>query len=103
MTDASVRRGGGVNEDALRQQAIKSLKTKREFRNHLLVYVLVNLLLVGIWAFTGADFFWPIFPLLGWGIGLGFHAWEAYGPGERMSEDEIQREMRRLGGSPGES
>jgi hypothetical protein len=90
-----------VNEEELRQQAIRSLKTKREFRTHLFVYVMVNLLLVGIWAFTGAGFFWPIFPILGWGIGLGFHAWEAYG-GERMSEDEIQREMRRLGGSPGE-
>ena len=32
--------------------------------------------------------------LAGWGIGLAFNAWEAYGRGNRaISEDEIQREM----------
>jgi len=47
----------GHERRRLRQQAIKSLKTKREFRSHLFVYVMVNLLLVGIWALTGANFF----------------------------------------------
>src|SRR4051812_7590767 len=33
-------------------------------------FVLVNLMLIVIWAATGAGYFWPIWPLLGWGIGL---------------------------------
>jgi hypothetical protein len=33
-------------------------------------FVAVNLLLIVIWAATGAGYFWPIWPLLGWGIGL---------------------------------
>jgi hypothetical protein len=27
-------------------------------------------LLVAIWAMTGADYFWPMWPALGWGIAL---------------------------------
>jgi 2TM domain len=56
--------------------------------------VTVNALLIGIWASTGAGFFWPVFPLLGWGIGIAFHALEVY-RGE-PSEEEIAKEMDRL-------
>ncbi|MDP8977235.1 MAG: 2TM domain-containing protein [Actinomycetota bacterium] len=27
-------------------------------------------LLVGVWALSGADHFWPVWPMLGWGVGL---------------------------------
>ena len=80
----------------LRDKAIESLKRKREFQAHLLAYVLVNAGLVTIWAVTGRGFFWPVFPMLGWGIGLAFHAVEAYGGGGSFSEDRIRREMERL-------
>ena len=33
-------------------------------------FLAVNLLLIVIWAATGAGYFWPIWPLLGWGLGL---------------------------------
>jgi class 3 adenylate cyclase len=31
-------------------------------------------MLIGIWAASGAGYFWPIWPMLGWGIGVGAHA-----------------------------
>ncbi len=40
---------------------------------HFTTYVLVMLLLVGIWAVTGAGYFWPIWPMMGWGIGVACH------------------------------
>jgi class 3 adenylate cyclase len=43
-------------------------------RIHLTTYVLVNVLLIGIWAASGGGYFWPIWPILGWGIGVGCHA-----------------------------
>jgi len=43
------------------------------FRIHAGVYVVVNLMLIGIWAASGGGYFWPIWPLLGWGIGVGSH------------------------------
>ena len=81
--------------DDLRERAIRRLKAKGEFKVHLLAYVLVNAFLVVIWAVSGADFFWPVFPILGWGIGLVFHAWDVYG--NEPSEEKIRREMDKLG------
>lgn len=80
--------------EVLRARALESIRKKREFASHLAAYVLVNGLLIVIWAVTGAGFFWPVFPLIGWGIGLFFHGWDVY-QGE-PSEARIQREMDRL-------
>ena len=44
------------------------------FRVHFTIYALVNLLLIGIWAASGAGYFWPIWPILGWGFGIAMHA-----------------------------
>jgi 2TM domain len=89
----------GSTEEELREQAIARLKKKRDFRTHIFIYCLVNAFLVGIWAVTSdADgFFWPIFPILGWGIGVGANAWDVYGR-KPISEDEIRREAERLRG-----
>jgi len=88
---------GAKTHEELRDQAIASLRKKRDFRTHIFMYVLVNAMLVGIWAITsgGDDFFWPIFPILGWGIGVAANAWDVYGR-QPISEDEIAREAERL-------
>lgn len=44
-----------------------------DFGEHLRVYVAVQALLVAIWAVTGAGYFWPVWPLMGWGIGVVVH------------------------------
>ena len=33
-------------------------------------YLSVMALLVAIWALTGTGYFWPVWPALGWGLGL---------------------------------
>ena len=43
---------------------------RRWDRDHVRAYVGVSLMLVAIWALTGAGYFWPIWPMLGWGIGV---------------------------------
>jgi class 3 adenylate cyclase len=43
-------------------------------RIHAAVYVAVNLFLIAVWAVTGAGYFWPIWSILGWGVGLACHA-----------------------------
>ena len=63
----------------------------------MFIYVVVNVMLIGIWAVTGAGFFWPIFPILGWGIGVGANAWDVYGR-KPITEEEIRRETERLQG-----
>jgi hypothetical protein len=80
----------------LRSRAIAILKKRRDFRAHLLVYLLVNGALVTIWAMTDTErFFWPVFVLVFWGIGVVMNGWDAYVASD-FSEDRIQREMHRL-------
>ena len=91
-----------MSESDLRQMAIIQLRKKRGFQAHALAYVMVNLLLVAIWVMTSpGGFFWPFFPMFGWGIGLAFNAWDVYSPGP--SEEGIRREMSRLGRRGGAS
>jgi 2TM domain len=83
------------SEQELRKLAVSRLKKKRDFSTHVVIYVIVNAMLVGIWAVTGAGFFWPIFPILGWGIGVGANAWDVYGR-KPITEEEVHRETERL-------
>jgi hypothetical protein len=79
-----------------RERAIKRLKKRHDFYGHLLVYALVNGFLVAIWAVTDLHgFFWPIFPILGWGIGLVLNAWDVY-RNDAFSEEQIRREIEHL-------
>ncbi len=85
-----------TRNDVLRDRAIKRLKKRRDFSAHLLVYVLVNAFIVSIWALTNPDgFFWPIFPLAGWGIGVVMNAWDVF-HNDEFDEEQIRREMDRL-------
>jgi hypothetical protein len=77
-----------------RESAIKRLKAKSDFRTSLIAYVLVNSFLVVVWVLGDGGTFWPIFPIAGWGLGLAFQAWNAYGL-RPVSEADIRREMER--------
>jgi len=83
-----------MTETTPHEAAVRRLEGKRDFRSHVAIYVIVNALLVVIWAATGSGYFWPIWPIAGWGIGLAFNAWAVYF--ERpITEEEIRREMER--------
>ena len=80
------------DRDEQREAALKRVKARRDFRTHVAAYVIVNTFLVAIWALSGAGYFWPIWVIAGWGIGLAFNAWAVYFE-KPITEDEIRREM----------
>jgi hypothetical protein len=86
-----------TDEMDLRARAESRVKARDEFRIHLVVFVLVNALLWLIWLMNdvGDGTFWPLYPLLGWGIGLFAHWWVTY-PRTASREAEIEREMQRM-------
>ncbi|NND76388.1 MAG: 2TM domain-containing protein [Ilumatobacter sp.] len=88
--------------DTRRSAAIARITDKRDFRTHALLYFAVNALLVVIWAASGVGYFWPIWPIAGWGIGVVLHAWNVFGQ-KPISETEIAEEMHRLDGPPSRS
>ena len=90
MTSAPQRQ-----DEELRQAAISRIRKKRGLYGHILAYVLVNGFLIVIWFVAGQGFFWPVFVLFGWGIGLAFNIWDVYSP-PKPSEKKIDEEMHRL-------
>ena len=68
-------------ENNQEQQLWEVAKQRAAFKKSLTSYVLVNTFLVGIWYFTSGrhdGHFWPIWPILGWGLGLGIQYVNAY-------------------------
>jgi hypothetical protein len=87
--------GGAEHERHVRAAAIRRIKKKSEFKAHVFAYIVVNGFLVGLWGRDGSWHFWPIFPILGWGIGVAFNAWDVYWRAV-PTEQQILREMDRL-------
>lgn len=83
-------------ESEQRKAAIERLKNRRSFVPHLVVFVVVNAALIGIWAATGAGYFWPAWVLGFWAIGLVMHAWTVFLQ-KPITEDDIEREVKRGG------
>jgi len=82
-------------DEARRALAIKRIEEKNGFRMHAVVYVVVNTMVLVIWLFTGAQFFWPIFPLSIWGMGLILHGYTVYRPAV-YTEQQVREEMDKL-------
>ena len=73
-----------------RVEAIKGLYI------HLTVYVVVNLILFSINMIVSPDGLWFLWPLMGWGVGLFFHALSVFGFGRGFSADWEERRIREL-------
>lgn len=57
------------------------LTTRRHLRRHARFVILAAVLLTGLWALSGAHFFWPAIPLIFLVMGLVRHArWSHYEP-----------------------
>lgn len=85
-----------VAPDDLRRAARERIEARRGFVPHLMAYVLVNTALIVIWVTVGhTGFFWPVIPLVLWGVGLGMHAWSAFFS-KPVTEADVEREVERL-------
>jgi uncharacterized membrane protein YecN with MAPEG domain len=77
-----------------REAARRRLQAKRDFSAHLVSYVVVNAFLVVVWAVTGAGYFWPIWVIGCWGIGLVLHAWDVFFR-RPLTEADVDAELQR--------
>ncbi|MEH2295110.1 2TM domain-containing protein [Nostoc sp.] len=65
------------------QEEESSRRTFNTFRSrgfwaHFVCFLAVNLFLILLNLITSPSYFWAIFPVLGWGLGLFFHWWSVY-------------------------
>ena len=93
---------GAMDTNDLRTLATRRLETRRDLRSYLLVWLGVSALVLAIWAATSASaghplYFWPIWPILGMGIGAAGMAIAAYGPARSViTQDDVDAEVARL-------
>jgi uncharacterized membrane protein YccC len=64
-----------------RPPAARRAAAKAALLRTALWFGLVSLVLLVVWTMTGADYFWPIWPILGFLIAIGWQAFAVYGPG----------------------
>ncbi len=82
-------------DEDLRKEAARRVHKRRDLGAHAVSYVVINAMLVGIWAISGAGYFWPAWVMLGWGVGLVLNVWDVYFR-RPVTEHDIEREMQRL-------
>ncbi len=79
----------------IRDRVVQPMTKRREFADHLAVYVTINTMLWVIYISTGflAPLAWPLIVMLGWGIGLVAHGTEVVTTASR--ENAIERAIER--------
>lgn len=91
-----------TNENAGRDPELWRIAKKRAaFKYHLLIYFVMNIFFWTIWYISlknnshlpaeNDSFPWPIWPMLGWGIGVVFNYFAAYRSDNQLVEKEYQK------------
>jgi peptidoglycan/LPS O-acetylase OafA/YrhL len=78
-----------------REMAIQRLKVKQDFKGLLAGGILAIVVTVVIWALGEGGYFWPVWVCLGVAIAVVSQGWKAYGPSNRITEADVQREMEK--------
>jgi len=86
-----------MDDEKLRYERAKlKVQKLKEFYEHLIVYLLVNL---GIFLFNmviSPETLWFYYSLVGWGVGLAIHAVFAFGLADFWGSDWEERKIKEL-------
>jgi hypothetical protein len=87
-----------MNDNSSKDKAVRRAEAKLGFYIHFIVYLAVNAVLAVLNLTRSPDNLWFIWPLLGWGIGVGFHALNVFvfaGTDSSLKKRLIDREVRK--------
>lgn len=95
QNDSSISLAGPSNQNIKDNDLWITAKRRAGFKISAFFYVAVNSVLVAIWFFSldTNTYFWPKWPLLGWGIGIATQYFHAYHGNEIFS---VQKEYEKL-------
>ncbi len=82
------------NEEERYYQAKKRVEEMKGFYGHLISYVVVNIGLLVLNLLTSPKHLWFFWPMLGWGIGLLFHALKVFNYSPFFNKEWEDRKIR---------
>ena len=82
----------GEPPNAEREWARLHIARRRKLRGDVIAFVVINSVLVVVWALTGAGTFWPAWVMLGWGTLLALDVW-SYREHRPITDADIDREL----------
>jgi uncharacterized membrane protein YdjX (TVP38/TMEM64 family) len=87
--------------DDIREVARKRIKARRDFWYLMVIFAIVIVIVIAVWAITGMGYFWPMWAIFGLLIATVFSALSTFGPMSRpITQDRIDEEVRKMGGGP---
>jgi hypothetical protein len=86
-----------ITEQQKDEQLWQIAKARATFRWSFISYFILNGFLVGVWFFSsGPDsYFWPMWSMLGWGIGIAFQYFHAYHGNKFINTQEEFEKLKR--------
>lgn len=62
----------------VKQEQISNSQQRKGFQSHLFIFIAINAFLVILNLLVSPGYFWAIYPILGWGLGLLLHGIKVY-------------------------
>jgi two-component system LytT family sensor kinase len=81
------------------EKAKKAVKKKKDFLQNLVYWALFSVFFIFLNMRTSPGFFWAIFPIAGWGLGVLIQGFEVYGfPGfgKKWEAKKLEEELQRI-------
>jgi hypothetical protein len=86
---------GIAKPERARELAIQRLKMKQDFKGIAAGGALAVLICFLIWQFGDDSIPWPVWVAFAVSLALVVQGWKAYGPSNRITESDVQREIER--------
>lgn len=84
-----------VKPDQARELALQRLRMKQDFKGIAAGGILLVVICFLIWQFGDDSIPWPVWVAFGIAVALVVQGWKAYGPNNRITEADVQREIER--------
>lgn len=85
-------------ENSKDQRLWRLAEKRAAFKRNLVAYVVVNIFLIGVWYLSGGKdgrSFWPIWPILGWGLGVVLNYFAAYHTNSGLSVEKEYENLKK--------
>ncbi|MFC1943191.1 2TM domain-containing protein [Chloroflexota bacterium] len=85
-----------MTEEQIYEEASKKVKAKKGFYGGLATYLVVNVVLIIIWALSGQGYMWFLWPLCIWGVFVLGHFLRVFVFEKGSDRQAIEREVEKM-------